>query len=129
MEAGSELLSIYIKKVEKGYNFIMFDHESLLPFFHAPDDMWMSKLYIEPYRGVITKRTINSFAEHNNYTKILVMKMDTYYHIIVDYDGPAYLKDTIRMQISNMLMDDIYKFYDGDYVSLKSKMTFISKYL
>lgn len=75
-----KLLDLYVRRMDDGSRrYIIFDHESWIPYFYDSDRSSVLRLYMEPDEScVITSGTIDRYTSKNSYEKILSLGLNQY---------------------------------------------------
>lgn len=76
-EMERKLLDVYVRKMDNNRRYIIFDHESWIPYFYDSDQSSVLRLYMEPDDScVITTNTIDRYANKNSYKKTISLGMN-----------------------------------------------------
>lgn len=73
-----KLLDLYVRRMDDGSRrYIIFDHESWIPYFYDSDRSSVLRLYMEPDEScVITSNTIDRYTNKNSYEKIISLGLN-----------------------------------------------------
>lgn len=118
------LLNIYIKKMDDGSRrYIIFDHESWIPYLYDTTRKFVLRIYMEPDEFcVINSNTIDSYASKNLYKKAFTLCIDDRFKLHLENHHNT--NNIIELKTDMMYITDhaLFGSYDKNVINMVRKI-------
>lgn len=126
-----KLLDIYVRRMDNGSRrYIIFDHESWIPYFYDSDRSSVLRLYIEPDEScVITTNTIDRYAAKNSYEKIISLGLNQNHTSFITEHCELYNVDEFKSDMNSVLKFMSFNNYNKNNINMAHKLERVASFV